>query len=114
MYARDATTISPYALLLFGGALRVEHAARRIVVDDWLSIDASPRTAVLVKQVRPRPHRAGSATHTREDLHTREEQYTGGEQCIRKNGHTGKGQDSKEDQHTMENHTGGPRHDCPP
>jgi hypothetical protein len=51
VYARDATTISPYALLLFGGALRVEHAARRIVVDDWLSIDASPRTAVLVKQV---------------------------------------------------------------
>ena len=51
MYARDATTISPYALLLFGGALRVEHAARRIVVDEWLSIDASPRTAVLVKQV---------------------------------------------------------------
>ncbi len=55
VYARDATTISPYALLLFGGALRVEHAARRIVVDEWLSIDASPRTAVLVKQVLPSP-----------------------------------------------------------
>ena len=53
VYARDATTISPYALLLFGGALRVEHAARRIVVDEWLAIDASPRTAVLVKQAHP-------------------------------------------------------------
>ena len=51
VYVRDATTISPYALLLFGGALKVDHERRRIVVDDWLSIDAPPRTAVLVKQV---------------------------------------------------------------
>jgi HrpA-like RNA helicase len=36
MYVRDCTTVSPFALLLFGGALHVHHQQGVISVDDWL------------------------------------------------------------------------------
>ena len=52
VYIRDATTISPYALLLFGGAIKVQHRLGKITVDGWLGLDAAPKTAVLVKQLR--------------------------------------------------------------
>jgi len=52
VYVRDATTISPYALLLFGGAIKVHHKNSKITVDGWLGLDAAPKTAVLVKQIR--------------------------------------------------------------
>lgn len=52
VYVRDATTISPYALLLFGGAIKVQHKLGKITVDGWLGLDAAPKTAVLVKQMR--------------------------------------------------------------
>lgn len=52
VYVRDATTISPYALLLFGGAIKVQHRLGKITVDGWLGLDAAPKTGVLVKQLR--------------------------------------------------------------
>lgn len=36
LYVRDCTTVSPFALLLFGGALHVHHQEGVISVDDWL------------------------------------------------------------------------------
>lgn len=52
VYVRDATTISPYALLLFGGQIHVQHQSNKIVVDNWLSLTAAPKVAVLVKQLK--------------------------------------------------------------
>jgi hypothetical protein len=54
VYVRDATTIDPYALLLFGGQIKVQHRSNRIIVDQWLAVASSPKTAVLVKQLRER------------------------------------------------------------
>ncbi|KAK9832693.1 hypothetical protein WJX81_000845 [Elliptochloris bilobata] len=51
-FLRDCTVVSPMALLLFGGALAVQHEAGLVLVDDWLRIRASAPTAVLVKKLR--------------------------------------------------------------
>lgn len=40
------------ALLLFGGALAVNHEGGYVLVDDFLRIRASAPTAVLVKKLR--------------------------------------------------------------
>ncbi len=40
------------ALLLFGGALAVNHEGGYVIVDDFLRIRASAPTAVLVKKLR--------------------------------------------------------------
>ena len=40
------------ALLLFGGALTVNHEGGYVLVDDFLRIRASAPTAVLVKKLR--------------------------------------------------------------
>ena len=51
-YVRDCTTVSPYALLLFGGSLKVYHSHGVVTVDDWLKFRISPKAAALVKHLR--------------------------------------------------------------
>lgn len=52
VYIREATVVTPYSLLLFGGEIKVNHRERSVVMDDWLPFACAPRTAVLIKQLR--------------------------------------------------------------
>ena len=52
VFVRDATLVSPYALMLFGGKLRVEHAERTITVDDWATFRAPAEIGTLMKLLR--------------------------------------------------------------
>jgi HrpA-like RNA helicase len=51
-YVRDCTTVSEFALLLFGGSLKVYHTHGVVTVDDWLKFRISPKAAALVKHLR--------------------------------------------------------------
>ena len=51
-YVRDCTTVSEFALLLFGGSLKVYHTHGIVTVDDWLKFRISPKAAALVKHLR--------------------------------------------------------------
>jgi hypothetical protein len=44
--------VSPYALLLFGGALQVLHDRSLVVVDRWIAFRATPAVGVLFRLVR--------------------------------------------------------------
>ena len=52
IYVRDCTTVSPIALLLFGGSLQVFHSKHVVTVDDWLQFKIGARPATLVKHLR--------------------------------------------------------------
>ncbi|OQR99882.1 ATP-dependent RNA helicase [Thraustotheca clavata] len=52
LFVRQSTMVAPYALLLFGGALEVQHEKGLIVVDDWIRFVAVARIGVLVKSLR--------------------------------------------------------------
>ncbi|KDO33210.1 hypothetical protein SPRG_02022 [Saprolegnia parasitica CBS 223.65] len=52
LFVRQSTMVAPYALLLFGGALHVQHEKGLIVVDDWIRFNAVARIGVLVKSLR--------------------------------------------------------------
>lgn len=52
VFLRDCTTVSPMALLLFGGALEVAHESNTVLVDGWVKVRAPAQTAVLVKKLR--------------------------------------------------------------
>jgi hypothetical protein len=51
-YIRDCTTVSPFALVLFGGALEVYQSQGVVTVDGWLKFRISPKPATLVKHLR--------------------------------------------------------------
>jgi hypothetical protein len=51
-YVRDCTTVSEFALLLFGGSLKVYHTHGVVTVDGWLKFKLSPKAAALVKHLR--------------------------------------------------------------
>ncbi|CAG9466338.1 unnamed protein product [Pedinophyceae sp. YPF-701] len=51
VFLRDCTTITPYALLLFGGQITVQHGAGTVRVDHH-QFKCPPRTAVLFKTIR--------------------------------------------------------------
>lgn len=51
-FVRDCTTVSEFALLLFGGSLKVYHAHGAVTIDDWLKFRISPKAAALVKHLR--------------------------------------------------------------
>jgi ATP-dependent RNA helicase DHX57 len=54
-FLRDVTPVSPYALLLFGGELRVGGAkGDEVRVDGWAAFRAPPRAAVLFGALRRR------------------------------------------------------------
>jgi Helicase associated domain (HA2)/Oligonucleotide/oligosaccharide-binding (OB)-fold len=52
LYVRDVTAVSPFALLLFGGALHVYHKEGVVSVDEWLKFRITAKTATLVKHLR--------------------------------------------------------------
>ena len=52
VYVRDATTVAPLALILFGGALTVHHDRGVISVDEKIHFAAPPKVATLVKILR--------------------------------------------------------------
>jgi len=51
-YMRDATEASSYALLLFGGSLKVLASQGLIVVDEYIRLAASPRVGALIGGLR--------------------------------------------------------------
>lgn len=53
-YVSPTSVVSPYALLLFGGPLAVNHLANRAVVDEWIEFSCPARTAVLFREMRRR------------------------------------------------------------
>ncbi|KAH9508703.1 ATP-dependent RNA helicase dhx29 [Bulinus truncatus] len=52
IYLRTTTIISPYALLLFGGAIDVQHTQKVISIDNWIKFKAVAKTGVIFKEVR--------------------------------------------------------------
>ncbi|XP_033625049.1 ATP-dependent RNA helicase DHX29-like [Asterias rubens] len=52
VFIRDSSLVSPYPLLLFGGALAVQHREKVISVDDWIKFQAPAKTAVIFKELR--------------------------------------------------------------
>lgn len=52
IYARDTTTVSPFALLLFGGTLKVYQTHGVCSVDDWLKFRLDAKPATLIKYLR--------------------------------------------------------------
>ena len=52
VFLRDATPVTPYHLLLFGGAIAVQHGAGTVTLDKWITFTAPPRVAVLFKEMR--------------------------------------------------------------
>ena len=52
MYLRDLTTVSPLALILFGGSVVVDHDRGTVTVDKKIVIESPGRVAVLVRELR--------------------------------------------------------------
>jgi hypothetical protein len=44
--------VGPYALLLFGGVVEVQHRAGEVTVDGWSRFRVAARTAVLLRELR--------------------------------------------------------------
>ncbi|XP_078435192.1 RNA helicase family protein isoform X2 [Wolffia australiana] len=56
VFLRETTIISPYSVLLFGGALSIQHQIGVVIIDGWLKLKASAQTAVLFKELRSTLH----------------------------------------------------------
>jgi len=53
VFIRDATPVTPYQLLLFGGAIGVHVASGTVALDGgWASFTAPPKVAVLFREIR--------------------------------------------------------------
>lgn len=52
VFLRDCTEVSPYALLLFGGAIDVRVAEGIIVLDSWARFRTVGRIAALIGSLR--------------------------------------------------------------
>lgn len=54
IFVRDASVVTPYALLLFGGPLTVHHRDGKVTVggSGWVSLHAEARVGVLAKALR--------------------------------------------------------------
>ncbi|XP_076921009.1 DExH-box ATP-dependent RNA helicase DExH7, chloroplastic-like [Bidens hawaiensis] len=52
VFLRDTTVTSPYAILLFGGAMNIQHQSGLVTIDGWLKMAAPAQTAVLFKELR--------------------------------------------------------------
>jgi ATP-dependent RNA helicase DHX57 len=52
LFVHDATIVTPYALLLFGGKIGVDHQNTLVTVDDWIRFRAPNKIAVLIKELR--------------------------------------------------------------
>ncbi|KAJ3194151.1 hypothetical protein HK101_003398 [Irineochytrium annulatum] len=52
VFLRDSTMVSPWAVLMFGGKLTVDHEGRTVEVDGFSKFQAFPRIAVLTNGLR--------------------------------------------------------------
>lgn len=52
LFVRDSTMVSPYAILLFGGEIAVQHKKGQMSVDSWVIFKAPARVAVLARELR--------------------------------------------------------------
>ena len=52
IYIRDATAISPLALLLFGGNFNAYQQKGFVTVDDWIKFKCNAKTSTLIKHLR--------------------------------------------------------------
>lgn len=52
LFIRDSTMVSPYAILLFGGEIGIDHKKGQMSVDNWVIFKAPARVAVLAREVR--------------------------------------------------------------
>ena len=52
VYVTESSMVPAYAVLLFGGKLRVDHDRGRIVVDDWAEFQAPGKIAVLIRELQ--------------------------------------------------------------
>lgn len=56
VFLRDTTIISPFSILLFGGAINIQHQTGLLTIDGWLKLTASAQYAVLFKELRSTLH----------------------------------------------------------
>lgn len=52
VFVRDCSVASPYALLLFGGNVTVQHDRGTVAVDDWIRFTAPAKVGVLARELR--------------------------------------------------------------
>ena len=52
VYVRDATVVSPFAILLFGGKVEVAHLKGEVTLDNWLRFSVAAQHAVMIKAMR--------------------------------------------------------------
>lgn len=52
IYIRDSTIIGNYALLLFGGEIKIDHQKQEISLDQWMRFDAPVKVGVLINKLR--------------------------------------------------------------
>ena len=52
VYVRDATVVSPFALLLFGGRMDIAHLKGEVVLDNWLRFSVAAQHAVMIHAMR--------------------------------------------------------------
>lgn len=52
IFIRDSTLVSPYAILLFGGNIEVNHEKEEMSVDEWIVFKSQARVAVMARELR--------------------------------------------------------------
>ncbi len=52
IYVRDLTPVNSFAILLFGGSLKLFHKEGVVTVDDWIIFRASAKVAAVLKHLR--------------------------------------------------------------
>uniref|UniRef100_A0A2C9JGM8 RNA helicase n=1 Tax=Biomphalaria glabrata TaxID=6526 RepID=A0A2C9JGM8_BIOGL len=52
VYLRTTSIVTPYSLLLFGGAIDVQHTQKLVLLDSWIQFKAMAKTGVIFKEVR--------------------------------------------------------------
>ena len=52
IFVHDCTAVTALDLFLFGAEPQVLHAQHRVLIDNWMEMRISPRTAVLFKALR--------------------------------------------------------------
>ncbi len=51
-FVSTTSLIKPFSLLLFGESIRVHHAERKVVVDDWIELNISAQVSVMFRELK--------------------------------------------------------------
>lgn len=54
VFVRQCSSVPAYALLLFGGIVKVHHEEGKVSVDKWATLTAQPKIGVLVRELKKR------------------------------------------------------------